>query len=119
MNEDTSRVTCAAPLDSVEQGMHLSPEEDTAKLVVSVAIFPKNTNFKFITRIRTGLVEADDVVLNADTIFPDRVYLKQWKDPAYADARHIKVEEELESVKCYLMTVSIEISGIQDRKSVV
>ena len=66
--------------------------------------------FGFITMIRTGLIEADDdnainLVLNADTIFPDRVYLKRWKDPDKADAL-IKVKEELESVKCY----SIEIS---------
>ena len=34
MDEDTSRVTCAAPQDCVEQGLHLLPEEDTAKPVV-------------------------------------------------------------------------------------
>ena len=89
---------------------HLSPEEDTAKLVVSVAIFPKDTNF--ITKIRTSLLETGDnntvnLDLNADTIFPDRIYLKQWEDPARADDRHIKVKEELESAKCY----SIEFSG--------
>ena len=42
---DTSRVTFAAPQDSVDQGVHVSPEEDTAKPVESVAIFPKSTNF--------------------------------------------------------------------------
>ena len=30
--EDTSRVTCAVPRVSVEQGVHISPEEDTASL---------------------------------------------------------------------------------------
>ena len=38
--------------------MHLSPEEDTAKPVVLVAIFPKDMNF--ITKIRTYLIEAND-----------------------------------------------------------
>ena len=81
--------------------MHLSPEQHTAKTVVSVAIVPKNTNF--ITKIRTVLLETDDnnainLNLNANTVFPDRVYLKRWKDPDKADARHIKVKEELESV---------------------
>ena len=59
-DEDTSRVAYAAPRDSVE-GVHLSPEEDTAKPVVSVAIFPEHANFitkqNFITKIRTGLLE--------------------------------------------------------------
>ena len=78
----SSRVTCAAPRDSVEQGVQLPPEEDTAaKPVVSVATFTKNTNFKFNTKIRSGLIEADDnnaisMVLYADTVFPDRVCLK-------------------------------------------
>ena len=42
--------------------MNLSPEEDTANLkpAVSAAIFTKNTNFRFITKIHTGLIEADD-----------------------------------------------------------
>ena len=71
--------------------MHISPEEDTAKPVVSAAIFPKHTNF--ITKIRTGLLETDDnnainLDINADTIFPDRVYLKRWKDSDKADACH-------------------------------
>ena len=97
VDEDTSRVTFAAPRYPVEQGVDLSPEKDIAKPVVSVSIFPKNTNF--ITNIRTGLIEADDdnaINLasdpNADTIFPDRVYLKRWKDLDGADARHIKVK---------------------------
>ena len=38
VDEHTSRVTGAAPRDSVEQGVHLSPEQDTAKHVVLVAI---------------------------------------------------------------------------------
>ena len=110
MHEDTSRVAYEAPRDSVEQGVQLSPEEDTAKRVLSVAIFPKDTNF--ITKICTGHLEADgnnavNLNLNADTIFPDRVYLKRWKDPDKADARLIKVKEELESAKCH----SIEFSG--------
>ena len=91
-DEDTSRVTCAAPRDSVEQGVHLSPEEDTAKPVVSVAIFPKNTNF--ITKIRNGLLETDDNDINlglnggvnASTISSDRVYLKRRKDEDKADS---------------------------------
>ena len=74
----------------------LTYTRDTAKPVVSVAIFPKNTNF--ITKIRTGLLETDgrnnaiNLDLNADTIFPDRIYLKRWKDPDKADARHNEVE---------------------------
>ena len=44
------------------------------------------------------------LVLNADAIFSDRVYLKGWKK---ADAQLIKVKEELESAKCD----SIEFSG--------
>ena len=54
--------------------------------VVSVAIFLAHTNFN--TKTRTGLLETDDdnainldLDLNADTIFPDRIYLKRWKDP--------------------------------------
>ena len=52
--------------------------------VVSVATFLLHTNFN--TKTRTGLFETDDnnainLDLNADTIFPDRVYLKRWKDP--------------------------------------
>ena len=110
VDEDTSRVTYAAPRDSVEQGANILPEEDIAKSVVSVAIFPEHTSF--ITKIRTDLLETDDdnainLDLNADTIFPDRVHLKRWKDPDKEDARHIRVKEELESVKCY----SIELSG--------
>ena len=79
VDADTSIVTKAAPRDSVEQGVRSSPE-DTAKPVELVAIFPKNTNF--ITKIRTSLLESDDdnavnLDLNADTIFPDRTYLKR------------------------------------------
>ena len=60
VDEDTSRITCAAPpsRDSVEQGVHLSPKEDTAKLVASLAILTKNSSF--ITKVRTCLFEADD-----------------------------------------------------------
>ena len=110
VDEDTSRVIYATPRDSVEHSIHPSPEEDTAKSVVSVAIFLKNTNF--ITKIRAGLLETgdDNAInhdLNADTILPDRVYLKRWKVPDKADDRHIKVKEKLENVKCY----SIEFSG--------
>ena len=70
------------------------------------------TNTKLITKIRTGPIEADDgnainLVLNADTILPDRIYLKRWKGPDKADSRHIKVKEEPERAKSY----SIEISG--------
>ena len=76
LDEDTSSVIYAAPRDSVEQGAHIASEEDVAKPVVSVAIFPEHTNFT--TKIRTGLLETDDdkainLDLNADTIFPDRV----------------------------------------------
>ena len=45
VDADTSRVTYAAPRDSVEQGVPPSLEEATAKLVALVAIFPKKTNF--------------------------------------------------------------------------
>ena len=79
---------------------------------MSVARFPKDTNF--ITEIRTGLIEAVDdnainLDLNADTIVPDRVRLKRWKDPGpdKADARHVKVKEELAGAKC----CSVEFSG--------
>ena len=83
VDADTSRVTYAAPRDSVEQGVPPSLEEATAKLVALVAIFPKKTNF--ITKISTDLLETDDdntinLDLNADTIFPDRIYMKRWKD---------------------------------------
>ena len=79
--------------------------------VVSVAIFLAHTNFN--TKTRTGLLETDDdnainLDLNADTIFPDRIYLKRWKDPDKADVRHNEVKEELESAKC---CGSIECSG--------
>ena len=58
--------------------------------VASVAIFPAHTNFT--KKIRTCLLdsgldlETDDnndinLDLNADTIFPDWIYLKWWKDP--------------------------------------
>ena len=73
--------------------------------VVSVPIFPAHTNFN--TKIRTGLLETDDdntinIDLNADTTFPDqtRIYLKRWKDPDKAGARHNEVKEELENEKC-------------------
>ena len=51
---------------------------------------------------RADLIEADDdnainLDLDSDTIFPDRVCLKRWNDPGKADARHIKVKEELKS----------------------
>ena len=58
VDEDTSRVTYAAPRDSVEQGVHLSPEEDTAKPVVPVAIFPKDTNI--ITQICSNFVPVSE-----------------------------------------------------------
>ena len=82
--------------------------------VASVAIFPAHTNFT--TKIRSCLLETEcltddnnaiNLDLNADTIIPDRIYLKRWKDPDKAGARHNKVKEELESAKCY----SIEFSG--------
>ena len=95
LDTDTLSVKYATPRDAVEQGVHLSPEEDTAKPVVLLAIFPKDTIF--IAKVRTSLLETDDdnainLNLNANTIFPDRVYHKK-------DARRIKVKEELESVK--------------------
>ena len=34
VDEDTSRITYTAPRDSIEQGVHISPEEDTTKPVV-------------------------------------------------------------------------------------
>ena len=49
--------------------------------VVSVAIFLAHTNFN--TKTRTGLLETDD----DNTIFPDRIYLKRWKDPDKADTQ--------------------------------
>ena len=84
VDEDTSRVTYGAPRDSLEQGVHIASEKDTAMPVVSVAIFLAHTNFN--TKTRTGLLETDDhnainLDLNADTIFPDRIYLKRRKDP--------------------------------------
>ena len=104
VDEDTSRVTYAAPRDSVEQGVHLSPEEDTAKAVVSVAIFLKDANF--IMKICNCHLEADgdnaiNLVPNADTIFPDRVYLKRWNFGRIQIKQMLdRVKEELESVKC-------------------
>ena len=125
VDADTSRVTYAAPRDSVEQGVHLSLEEDTAKLFVSVAIFPMNTNL--LTKISTFLLETDDnntinLDLNADTIFPDRVYLKRWKDPdsLRADARHTKVKEQLGNlkVKCYSIEFSRKLAVTQQTNDV-
>ena len=52
VDKDTSRVSYAAPQDSVDQGAHTASEEDTAMPVVSVAIFPAHTNFN--TKICTG-----------------------------------------------------------------
>ena len=48
-----------------------------------MAIFLENT--RFITNIRTGFLETGDqnainLDLNAETMFPDRVYLKRWKE---------------------------------------
>ena len=110
VDADTLRVTYAAPRDSIDQGVHLSPGEDTAKPLILVDIFPKDTNF--MTKICTCLLETDEysainLYLNANTIIPDRVYLKPWKDPGKADAQQIKVREELGNVKCY----SIEFRG--------
>ena len=110
VDEDTSRVTYAAPRYSVEQGAQIASEEDAAMPVASVAIFPAHTYFN--TKIRTGLLETDDkytinLDLNANTIFPDQICLKRWKGPDKEDARHNEVKEELESAKCY----SIEFSG--------
>ena len=80
--------------------------------VVSVAIFLAHTNFN--TKTRTGLLETDDdnainLDLNADTIFPDRIYLKRWKDPDKADVRHNEVKEELESAKCCSIKFNIRL----------
>ena len=76
MDEDTSRVNYAAPRDSVEQGTHMSLEEDKAKPVVSVAIFQAQEQTNFITKIRIGLQDTDgdnaiNLDLSAHTIFPD------------------------------------------------
>ena len=46
-------------------------------------------------------------MLFRSTIFPDRIYLKRWKDPDKVDVCHNEVREELESSKC----CSIEFSG--------
>ena len=37
VDKDTSRVTCAAPRDSVKQGVHLSPEEVLRRIQLSVS----------------------------------------------------------------------------------
>ena len=76
--------------------MHLPPKKDTAKPVASVAIFPKPENTNFISKIRTCLLENDDnnAILKANTIFPDQVYLKQWKELDKADACHNEVMVE-------------------------
>ena len=47
VDEDTSRVIYAAPRDSVEQGAHIASEVDTAKPVVSVAIFPAHKKLHY------------------------------------------------------------------------
>ena len=74
-------------------------------------LFLKDTNF--IKKICTDHLEVDgdnaiNLVLHSDTIFPDQVYLKRWNDPLpdKADARLIKVKEELESAKCYSIVFS-------------
>ena len=92
MDTDTSKVIYAAPRDSLEQGIHLSPEEDTAKPMVFGGYLREEHE------LRTCLLENQDnnainLELNADTIFPDRVYLKRWKDPGKVDSRRIKVKE--------------------------
>ena len=33
-------------------------------------------------------------IFNGDTVFPDRINLKRWKDQDKADAQHIKVKGE-------------------------
>ena len=63
-----------------------------------VAVFQKSTNF--MAKFSTGLLETDDdntinLDLNADTIFPDRIYLKRWKDSDKADARHNEFREQM------------------------
>ena len=77
---------------------------------------------------RTRLLDTDDdnainLNLNADTIFlepenPDRVYLKQWKDPDKADAIHIKVKEELERVKCTRSSAAGNLAVTQPKSNV-
>ena len=68
-----------------------------------IAIFPAHTNKICTGVLDSGLdLETDDnndinLDLNANTIFPDRIYLKLWKDPDKADALHNEVKEELES----------------------
>ena len=42
-----------------------------------------------------------------------KVYLKRWKDPDKQDARHIKVKEELEGVKCYSIELSRKLKTLQ------
>ena len=66
------------------------------------------SNARWLTHTAINLdLNAINLDLNADTIFPVRIYLKRWKDPDEAGARHNEVKEELESAKCY----SIEFSG--------
>ena len=52
-----------------------------------IQVIQHNTN-----ETKTDGVSAKNHDLNDDTIFPDRVHLKQWEDPDNVDARHIKVK---------------------------
>ena len=81
--EDTSRVTSASARDSVEQGV----------LSLSYRYLSSRRTRTSSRKIHTGLIEADDhtwhainLDVDADTIFPDLVYLKRWKDLENVDA---------------------------------
>ena len=75
VDADTSRIIYAAPQDAVEQGLHISPGEDTTP-AVSVAIFPKNTYF--ITKIHTTALVSSRLMMTTPstvTLMPTPSFL--------------------------------------------
>ena len=101
VDEDTSRVTDAAPRDSPEQCVHLALVEDIDKLVLFVAIFPGTTNI--IATIRISLPDPDDNnaidFRYADASHEDLDHPKRWKDPDNTCAQNSE-NEELEDESC-------------------
>jgi hypothetical protein len=101
VDEDTSRVTDAAPRDSPEQCVHLVLVEDIDKLVLYVAIFPGTTNI--IATIRISLPDPDDNnaidFRYADASHEDLDHPERWKDPDNTCAQNSE-NEELEDESC-------------------
>ena len=101
VDEDTSRVTDAAPRDSPEQCVHLTLVEDIDKLVLYVAIFPGTTNI--IATIRISLPDPDDNnaidFRYADASHEDLDHPERWKDPDNTCTQNSE-NEELEDESC-------------------